>query len=126
MCSVRTKLFDEVQPQKRAEVVKAVAMRLASARVDPNELAGTIRYVHWTRDVKSAREALRRFSWGRRHFGRSLSSKRQHAAIEREFFAILSVCRDVDDLMVLGMQVARLMPYYAQRSEKDGAMERVR
>ncbi len=126
MCSVRAKLFDEVRPQKQAEVVRAVAMRLASARVDPNELAGTIRYVHWTRDVKSAREVLSRFSRGRRYFGRSLSLKRQHAAIEREFFAILSVCRDVDDLIVLGMQVARLMPYYAQRSERDRAMEKVR
>ncbi|HUT04676.1 MAG TPA: hypothetical protein VM163_12390 [bacterium] len=126
MCSVKAKLFDEVQPQRRAEVVKAVAMRLASARVGPDELAGTIRYVHWTRDVKCAREVLRRFSRGRRYFGRSLSLKRQQAAIEREFFAILSVCRDVDDLMVLGMQVAQLIPYYAQQSEKDIAMEKVR
>ena len=126
MCSVRARLFDEVQPQRRAEVVKGVAMRLASARVGSDELAGVIRYVHWAKDIKSAREVLRRFSRGRKYFGRSLSLKRQHAAIEREFFAILSVCRDVDDLLVLGMQVAQLIPYYAQRSEKHRAQEKVR
>ena len=117
MCTVRAELADEATPERKVELTKEVAMRLSNAKIDPNEVARTIRYLHWTGDAKNAREVLRRFSRDRRHYGRSLSMKRQHAAIEREFFAILSVCSDVNELLVLGMQIVRLMPYYLQGYE---------
>jgi len=116
MCSVSAKLADKASPEKKIELTKEVAMRLSNAKIDPGEVARTIRYLHWGGDIKNAREVLRRFSRDRTHFGRSLSMKRQHAAIEREFFTILSVCSDVNELIVLGTQIVRLMPYYAQGS----------
>jgi len=118
MCSVNVELANEALSKARVELTKEVAMRLSEARVDPGEVMRLIRYLHWTRDVANARELLRRFSRDRRHYGRSLSQKRQHAAIDRDFFAILSVCGDVDELLVLGVQIVRLMPYYAQGYEQ--------
>lgn len=118
MRSVNVELANEALSKTRAELIKEVAMRLSKAKVDPSEVMRVIRYLHWTRDVANARELLRRFSRDRRHYGRSLSLKRQHAAIDREFFTVLSVCGDVDELLVLGVQIVRLMPYYAQGYEQ--------
>jgi len=117
MCGVIAERGDEISPEEKAELTKQIAMRLSKAKIDPNEVSRTIRYLHWTGDVKNAREVLKRFSRDRRHYGRSLSMKRQHAAIEREFFTVLSVCCDVNELLVLGTKIARLMPYYAQGYE---------
>ncbi len=115
---MNAELTNDALLEARAELMKDVAMRLSRAKVDPGEVMRLIRYLHWTRDVANARELLRRFSRDRRYYGRSLSLKRQHSAIDREFFAILSVCGDVDELLVLGLQIVRLMPYYAQDYEQ--------
>jgi hypothetical protein len=118
MRGINVELTNEALPETRAELIKGIARRLSRAKVDSGEVMRLIRYLHWTRDVANARELLRRFSRDRRHYGRSLSQKRQHAAIDRDFFAVLSVCSDVDELLVLGVQIVRLMPYYAQGYEQ--------
>lgn len=114
MQNVTADMFQKSSPEEKAEAVRYVSNRLARAQTGPNEVERVVRYIYRTRDVKKARELLNRFSQSRRYFGKSGALKRQYGAIEREFFKLLSVCEDVNELVVLGMQVVQLIPYYAQ------------
>lgn len=115
--------FQKSTPEEKAEAIRFVADRLIRAQTDPKEVERIVRYLYRVRDVKKARELLNRFSQSRRYFGRSVALKRQHGAIEREFFKLLSVCEDVNELVLLGMQVVQLMPYYAQNQHRNNKGE---
>jgi len=98
--------------EKRAALVDEVAKKLANSFVEPRQAQRVLRYLYSTKDVKNAREVLRRFARQRHHFGGSLPQKRQAAVLERELFKLLRVSDDVDDLILLISTVINIVPYY--------------